>query len=275
MRATTSTILFLYSCLAVASHAATAKVLVPIVPSIYGPTAGAYGSRWTAELVARNHSDTAVDVASGGGCAIPEGCGTTHGPRTTFVPYIATANPNAGLFLFVSEPDAISFELRVQDLSRQSDTWGTSIPVVREADTSTTTLHLLDVTVDSKFRSSLRVYAFDLAPLSDEPKVRVRIYDLCGIGVLDAQCSNTPLVDSQLDLPFVDDRIFPESAMIGDLVATFPQLAKVQPVLVGAGPLRPAAVRVEIDPMNPGLRFWAFATVTSNATQQVTAITPN
>jgi len=260
---------------AVGLQADTSKVLVPIVPSIFGPTPGAYGSLWTAMLVARNHSDAAVDVAPGGGCAIPEGCGTTHGPHTTFVPYIASANPNAGLFVFVSQPDAISFELRVQDLSRQAETWGTSIPVVREADTFTTTLQLLDVTVDSKFRSSLRVYAFELAALSEEPKVRVRIYDMCGIGVLDAPCSDVPLVDTQLELPFVDDRIFPESAMIADLVAAFPQLASVRPVITGAGPARPPAVRIEIDPINPGLRFWAFATVTNNATQHVTAITPN
>ncbi|HLJ74591.1 MAG TPA: hypothetical protein VKU62_08410 [Thermoanaerobaculia bacterium] len=260
---------------AVVVHGDTSKVLVPIVPSIFGPTPGAYGSLWTAVLVARNHSDTAVDVAAGGGCAIPEGCGTTHGPQTTFAPYIATANPNAGLFVFISEPDAISFELRVQDLSRQAETWGTSIPVVRETDTFTTTLQLLDVTVDSKFRSALRVYAFELAPLSEEPKVRVRIYDMCGIGVLDAQCSDVPLVDAQLDLPFVDDRILPESAMIADLVAAFPQVASVPAVITGSGPARPPAVRIEIDPINPGLRFWAFATVTNNATQHVTAITPN
>ena len=54
----------------------------------------------------------------------------------------------------------------------------------------------------------------------------------------------------------------PGYAQFVDLVAVFPQLAASE------------TIRVEITPISPGLRFWAFAAITNNETQHVTTITP-
>jgi len=195
------------------------------------------------------------------------------------------ANPNAGTFLYISNTGIgkVTFGLRVQDTSRQSSTWGTSVPVVREKDIYTGKLQLLNIPVNANFRAALRVYDFDTT--SPNPRlVRLRIYDMCGIGPFDNTvpfpCTPaTPLVDTTLSLvPAGPNASFsmptnPATTMIGDLVSNFPQLAALPP--------RPGEetgiprVRIDIDPITPSLRFWAFASVTHNVTQHVTVITPN
>jgi hypothetical protein len=35
-----------------------------------------------------------------------------------------------------------------------------------------------------------------------------------------------------------------------------------------------ARIRIEVEPLTPGLVFWTFVSVTNNSTQQVTTITP-
>jgi hypothetical protein len=267
----------LWICSAVAT-AAENRVLVPIF--ISAPIPGAFGSVWTTELTARNDSDRGVEVGPLTGCAIPEGCGTFRPPHSTFrIGMSSLPNPNAGVFLRVDDPDAITFQLRVQDLSRQSETWGTSIPVVRERDVHTTPLRLIDIPVGSGFRSALRVYHFD--PIQDLPQaaVRVRIYDMCGVGQFDHDCPTAPLAEAILVLKkesqIENNPNFPNFSMIGDLRAAFPQLGNVEPIDIPAVNYhRPAAVRLEIEPLTPNLRFWAFVSVTNNETQHVTVITP-
>lgn len=40
------------------------------------------------------------------------------------------------------------------------------------------------------------------------------------------------------------------------------------------GPASSPFVRVEVEPLGEGARFWAFVSVTNNETQHVTLITP-
>ena len=267
------------SLLVILSSAATAQVgYAPdhrfLLPVSDGRVPGALGSLWKAELVAHNHSNSSV-VVSECCCAIPEGCGS-HSANSTFFPGLFRLNPNDGAFMYVSDPAAVTFSLRIRDVSRDSETWGTSIPVVPPWGAFTSTLHLIDVTVDSRFRSALRIYDFDsLGP--DSTQVRVRIYDMCGLSPIDVHCSTTPLVDQTMSLVPRETTTTPSRPamiMLPDLVAAFPVLSRVKPTIL-AGSDRPAAVRIEIDPITAGLRFWAFASVTNNATQQVTVIAPN
>jgi hypothetical protein len=251
------------------------KILVPIL--ITEPAPGAFGSLWTTELVARNESESGVEVINTVGL-----CGTcpVNGAHTTFSLHAFTPNPNAGVFFYVGSPGIglVNFSLRVQDISRQSQTWGTSIPVLRERDMRTGTVQLLDVPVDAHFRSALRVYDFDSNNESPPSAVRVRIFNMCGVGDADRNCSNDAIVDSVITLPpgrasgsFAQT---PVSAMIGSLVDAFPQLASVQPTVSLRGIVRPATVRVVVDPVTTGLRFWAFVSATNNETQHVTVIAP-
>jgi hypothetical protein len=229
------------------------RVLIPLFVS--GSLPGAFGSLWTTQLTVRNESDDSVVVTN-----LPIGlCGLCppSEPRSTFSLPLFVHNPNAGTFLYIGSPGAgkVTFTLRVQDVSRQAQTWGTAVPVVRERDVHSDTLQLLDIPTDRRFRTTLRVYDFDTP---DNRSVRLRIYALNG---------NTPLVDTTLtlqgprqDYPSFPDR--PASAMIGDLVTAFPQL-----VIAGR-------LRIVIDSVTSGVRFWAFVSVTNDETQHVTVIAP-
>jgi len=174
-------------------------------------------------------------------------------------------NPNGGVFVYVGAPGAgkVIFSLRVRDLSRQALTWGTAIPVIREEQTYTTRLQLLDVPTDARFRVALRVYDFD-APTSRS--VRLRIYDVSQDTPIATLPPQTALVDVVLRLELPVDNLYdaiPGSAVMTDLIGAFPQLSSAR------------ILRVVLDPVSSDLRFWAFASVTNDETQHVTAITPN
>jgi hypothetical protein len=157
----------------------------------------------------------------------------------------------------------VIFNLRVRDLSRQALTWGTTIPVIREAQTFASRLELLDVPTDARFRVALRVYDFD-APNSRS--VRLRIYDRSKDNPVPTLPPQTALVDVVLRLETPVEDVYgaiPASAAVTDLIGAFPQLS--------SAPI----VRIVLDPVSTDLRFWAFASVTNDETQHVTAITPN
>ena len=241
------------------------RVLVPI--AIQTPIPGAHGSQWAAELVVRNESDEAL-VISPTPYAGTIATFAPYAPHSTFG-YGFDRSSNGGEFLYIGSPGIgkVTFNLRIHDISRDASTFGTTIPVVREKNVYTSTLQLINIPASGDFRSALRIYDFDSN--TKVPRVvRLRIYDMCGTGPIDRDCSNTPLVDTTLPLPNGGEASYtnpdhPGFAMIGDLAAAFPQLA---------GQSR---IRIDLDPVTPDLRFWAFVSTTHNETQQVTAVTPN
>ncbi|HUP44234.1 MAG TPA: hypothetical protein VM779_01865 [Thermoanaerobaculia bacterium] len=140
----------------------------------------------------------------------------------------------------------LSFNLRVRDLSRQAETLGTEIPVVRESEFLTEKMTLLNVPTDERFRPMLRVYRF-LAFLEPPGTVRLRFYR---IGV-------TP------DVLLSEQTLALAGSGIG-----YAQLASFPPEV-----LNETAVRIDLELLTP-MQFWAFVSVTNNATQHVTIITP-
>ncbi len=239
------------------------RVLVPIF--IATPVPGAFGSLWATELIARNEAASLVEVTVGlPQCVLQPPCG--YASMTTFRPEgLFRPNPNGGVFVFVGAPGAakVIFSLRVRDLSRQALTWGTAIPVIREAQTYTSRLELLDVPTDARFRVALRVYDFD-APNSRS--VRLRIYDVSQDNRISGLPPQTALVDVVLRLETPVEDVYssiPGSAVMTDLIGAFPQLSSAR------------IVRIVLDPVSTDLRFWAFASVTNDETQHVTAIAPN
>lgn len=156
-------------------------------------------------------------------------------------------------------------QLRVQDISRQALTWGTSIPVVRERDLFTTrTLNLTDIVQNDRFRSLLRIYDFDPSGNGSSPdrEVLVRIYALG---------SSTTGVNAVPDRLLTERRetlrSSPPGAFFGPPMAQLPLWSL--PELNGF-----ERVRLEITAVTPGLRFWAFVSITNNESQHVTAIAP-
>lgn len=235
------------------------RVLVPILIFQLG-IPGAYGSLWTTEIVGRNDADFPVLVqstqqSSCGG--IPE-CPNYEVPaHASFAVSGGTfTGAYPGFFQFVSKPgnERVSFNLRVVDQSRQSQTWGTEIPIAREKDVRTATVALLNVPTDSRFRTMLRVYDFDGAL---NHIVLVRFY--ADRDVL----AETRLTLSKPINSGAEPGDLPGYAQIGNFTDTFPQLAAFP------------RLRVEITPISEGVRYWAFISVTNNETQHVTTITPH
>ncbi len=142
------------------------------------------------------------------------------------------------------------FNSRVQDLSRQANSAGVEIPIVRETDLRSRIV-LLSVPVDARFRSALRIY--DVS--GHATSVRLRIF---GVN------SNDAIVDTSIvlgDPPITADNAYPAQANIFDLVASYEGLRSV------------AALRIEIDGTSSSL--WAFVSTTNNESQEVTIVTPN
>lgn len=220
---------------------------------------GAYGSEWIARFGAANSMSTEAIFQMP--LSMPEVSNSIRiesGQSALAVGWIPQFyNPTIvpGLMIFYDPRDeaGIHFSLRVQDLSRQSSTWGTEIPVVREHEFRTGRVQLPLVPLDARFRSMLRVYDVDRLGGS----VAIRFYD--DDGVLLA-VSSLPL-----DVPNPTTQItgvwYPGYLQMGDFVAWHPQLAGHD------------RVRIEVEPP-AGVHFWAFVSVTNNETQHVTLITP-
>ncbi|HEX3068167.1 MAG TPA: hypothetical protein VHX14_06300 [Thermoanaerobaculia bacterium] len=157
-------------------------------------------------------------------------------------------------------PEDVQWSARIRDTTREAASAGTEIPLVRQSDFYSTVVALPRVNTDQRFRSTLRVYG--ARDGGDGDVVSVRIYD--------ARNTFQALVDTSLTLhaePVQPSSAFylpprPEFAMIGDLVAAYPQLASVP------------EIAIELRPAGGTSPIWAFVSTTNNDTQQVTLVTP-
>lgn len=217
-------------------------VLVPV--AAFTPVPGVNGSLWVTEVVARNRGASEVQFGW------PEGCGDLLCPEAWETILPATTKKlllsrEGMLVMGSSKPIDVVFSLRVRDLSRQSETWGTNIPVIRSTDGSSGPIDLLGVPATGQFRTTIRIY--DWSTLEPH-QFRVRVYALEGDSLVQDRVVTT--VD-------IDRRAVTQAALADIIPAT-----------------GPSPVRVEITPLSPDSRFWAFASVTNNETQHVTIVTP-
>jgi hypothetical protein len=132
--------------------------------------------------------------------------------------------------------------LHVRDRSRDADSAGTEIPVVRQGDLRSDVLHLLNIPSRHDSRTLLRVYDLGTAAT---PRVNVRMFDLA---------SGATLREFSTDL-----------APGGPNAAAHAAVA----LLPGDDPFG-----LEVRPAHEGMRIWAFVTVTNNRTQAVTVVSP-
>jgi hypothetical protein len=206
---------------------------------------GAFGSKWRSEATVSNPRPWYVwnYTTFGPEPCIEGDCGRTIPPKD-FVKH-GGGYPR-GKLLWVPRPEApdLALALRVRDVSRQAEGFGTQVPVVREKDmVHGSLIQLLDVPLDPRYRVKVRIYMIDpvLAPF------------LGGAVTI-------PRGDTRLDLPFTltrqDARNEPYYAEV-DL----PQGAVGERVRV--------EIRLPLDAIG-----WAFASVTNNETQQVTIVAP-
>lgn len=245
------------------------RVLLPIMTQ---PIPGAFGSLWKSEFIVHNPTDHAFRVAL---ILRPECnvCDTTgifsHETHIPIMQYENGAGDTPGSFFYPELPFGaqVQYNLRIRDLSRQASTWGTEIPVVRARDTFTGPINLLDIPADDRFRQAIRIYDFDARPTA---QVLMKVYRIPHSPAIP---NTAPLVETTLtlteppnntlDANTVNElKIRPGYAQIAWLLQSYPQITPGEPL------------RIEITPITPGLRFWAFAAITNNDTQHITTITP-
>jgi hypothetical protein len=144
--------------------------------------------------------------------------------------------------------ELVTFQLRVVDISRSATAAGTELPVVREsAFRTTSTIQLLNVPNDPRFRIALRIFEMNL----DHANFGVRVYDQSTNALLSARRVETDVA------PQGPLRFTPAFLELDDLA-----------------PSQPATLRIEIAPLNSGVAFWAYVSITNNDSQQITLVTP-
>jgi hypothetical protein len=220
------------------------RILLPVATV---DTPGAFGSLWHTEFWARNDGDT-------GGFIMPLARSEASlTPHVDMQPPIFLASPGfpPGQFVFVRRIDApkLRFNLRIRDISRETQTWGTEIPVVREDEFYTGSLTLMNVPTGTRFRQTLRIYAVSPTPAV----VRMRVVPLQSVNAI---------ADEDVELAAGDSLGMVPAYLQISLSERFPNLAASQPV------------RIELQAAKPDLELWAFVTVTNNDTQEVTTATP-
>jgi hypothetical protein len=212
------------------------RVLVPIS---VGSVPGAYGTVWSTELGTEQLDRERHDLASQLRMVSGDQTNRTSANRQLSGKRQARSSSLEG----TRRQNQFDSDLQ---LCKPEGSWGTKIPVVREHEFRSTA-NIINVPTAPDFRSALRIYAL---PADEDPPevVRVRIYshyeDL--------------LVDTELTL-----REWPPYAGILSLTDTFPEIRQED------------RVRIEVDAVNPAAKIWAFVSVTSNHTQNVSIVTPN
>ncbi len=214
------------------------RVLVPIL--FNGP--GAFGSMWETRVEMVNTSTSPVEF-------VPE----HDRPLTTLAANASTSlsgfgNRPSGLVLFLPRGSGLHFGSIIRDVSREADDLGAEVGVVRERDTSSA-LVLANVPFDPRYRVQLRIYELD--GIEDD------VFISAGQGASTGDVVKGPCQD--------DD----EPCNSNQPAYVSLDLAKAFPALAGKG-RRSVVIRAN----NPARRLWAFVTVTNNATQRVTVITP-
>ena len=245
------------------SEANYQRILLPIYLEVKTP--GSNGSLWQTDLWLRNHGTETVPIAPWP-CPADEVCPAVFPLTKTLAPNESLHNltpffrlppaiPGRVIFLGRNGAADVDVQLRISDISRNVLDAGTELPVVRDEELKTSTAHLLNVPLDAAFRLTLRVYDVTPSPAS----FVVRVYEMregvdASVLLVTNVVATSPETGEFRDLPSYGE--------IGDLSAQLP-----------AG-TAPRALRIEVEPKTAGSRFWTFVSITNNATQHVTLVTP-
>lgn len=219
------------------------RVLVPI--AFRGEVPGANGSRWVSELQGRVFYPGPQEVTRTPGSTPPS---LVEGPFT----FTDLPSSNRGMFLYVPEGNFLAMNLRVRDVSRDAENFGTEIPLVTSEETTTAfAFDLLDIPIGPKYRQTLRIYNF-------EGRRAMQV----GVRIL-ARDGRENIVSTNYTMPEEEP------------IQEFPQFPGY--LEINLADLLPGGYegRVDVSVSHPaGPRLWAMVSVTNNDTQLVTMVTP-
>ena len=220
-----------------------AEARSPVLLPVFINVAGAHGSFFVTELTIVNTGTAPAVVRHLLACATlcppVEDATVTVPPGGSSSPAIQpTGAPGLLLYVETAELPHLNFSLRVRDLSRNADSAGTEIPVVRLEEWRST-VALPNVPSQSGFRSTLRIYGRESGPVT----VRyIRSSDGKEIG--------TQMVELQA----------PQSA--------------AYPAYVEIRELPSASEAMHVVVLGHGRAIYALLTLTNNRTQEITTISP-
>jgi hypothetical protein len=263
------------------------RVLVPVQAQF--AQRGAHGAQWATSLWIRNDGAASVDVfpvartcvVNSGGCfarARPypgieplESLSAFHdvlGSRSGVGQRISPT----GEFLYVERCrfDDISMQLHAGDVRKPAGEW-TRIPLVSEKEFFDTTRSIIGLPLQSGNRLSLRVFQLD--PLAGA-EIILRVHEAA---VLQSGATRARLLAERRLAFNIDEtpcvwlhcpegfEYRPGFIAIGDLLHEVPETASAVD--------RELGIRIEIEPVTPGLRYWPMVTVTDNATNHLAVYT--
>jgi hypothetical protein len=227
-------------------------VLLPIEPSV---VMCAYNSRFETRLVVYNQNGHSVRAACAG-----DVCGSFGVEEGREIAGVQKAVP-LPTFLYLPKNDVdrmrMSLVVEASDRDHLDDRSYTELPIARASDFSDKTISIVGVRMDPGFRQTLRIFGLDGNTFGE---VMVRAYDLkTGWMLYEEPHWLWPLSDEQTAS---GQALRPSFTMECDLSAELPEY------------LDGRNVRVELEPMTEGLKFWAFVSITNNKTQGFYTITP-
>jgi hypothetical protein len=213
------------------------RVFIPVFANF----PGAGSSQWQTELWVTNRTDTPLvfrlsPCNQSAGCNLP-----SMQPQES---QLYTGVWPTGRWLPVWEGDAIRYQARLRDSTRNASSAGVELPIIGEGDFRSDELNLLAIPRDPKFRVTVRLYARDVTPV-----LMVEQVDMLG---------NVLRTDNVLlnDPPARDF----------NLGASYAQIA------LDSSPVATTPIRLRIRSNFSGVYFWALASVTNNDTSEVTLI---
>lgn len=161
------------------------------------------------------------------------------------------------LFLPKEQADRLRLSLVVEsgDIDHPETHAFAELPIVRASDFRDTKLTLVGVRMDEGFRQTVRIFGLDG---NQWGAVQVRAYDLASAELV--------YDDTMVLAPMSDERL-PDGTSMRPSLSMECDLTKDVPA-------NGHNLRLEIEPLTAGLKFWAFVSVTSNKTQQFYTIVP-
>jgi len=229
------------------------RILVPVAASGPGPSS----ARFETEILITNASDESVPVM---GADVLQNLGISPIPIPTLPPHttgtftdmLFNMPGHAGAFIYVPARLArdVITKVRVHDTSRDDAAFGVEIPAVSDLDYAAT-VRLAGIPTDPRFRTTLRVYAYDERNFGP---VTLRVRDAADGTLL----ATVPVALSAVRL---EEDILPASAQLSlDAIIE---------------PLRShARLRIDIADSDALRPIWGFVSITNNQTQEITLVTP-